>query len=99
MRIVQTNIDDLFPGKSTETIRMDKATKKGSGFANIQLERIYGIWHGATGFQGNQYSEVTPNNFNSPIKTQKYLADELGITVQTLHNYKALIDLIPEVED
>lgn len=56
-----------------------------------ELERLYGIQHGAKSFQGNQYKEVTSNNFKSP-KTQDQLAKEMGMTVQTLQNYKMLAD-------
>lgn len=38
-----------------------------------ELERIYGIQHGATSFQGNQHSEVTPKISESP--TQEQIAD------------------------
>ena len=64
-----------------------------------ELERIYGIRHGAQDFQGNQYSEVSSNNFKSPQKTQEQLASDMGITVQTLQNYKMMAEMIPELED
>ena len=64
-----------------------------------ELERIYGIRHGAQEFQGNQYSEVSSNNFKSPQKTQEQLASDMGITVQTLQNYKMMAEMIPELED
>lgn len=63
------------------------------------MERIYGIRHGAQEFQGNQYSEVSSNNFKSPQKTQEQLASDMGITVQTLQNYKLIAEMIPELED
>lgn len=64
-----------------------------------ELERIYGIRHGAQEFQGNQYFEVSSNNFKSPQKTQEQLASDMGITVQTLQNYKMMAEMIPELED
>lgn len=64
-----------------------------------ELERIYGIRHGAQEFQGNQHSEVSSNNFKSPQKTQEQLASDMGITVQTLQNYKMMAEMIPELED
>lgn len=54
-----------------------------------ELERIYGIQHGN--------NQRTSNNFKS--KTQEELANELGMTVQTLQNYKKLTELIPELEE
>lgn len=38
------------------------------------------------------------NNFNS-AKTQEDLAKELGITVQSINNYKKLTEMIPELEE
>ena len=64
-----------------------------------ELERLYGIQHGATSFQGNQFEEVTTNNSVSPQKTQEQLAKEFGISVDTLQNYKMLADMIPELEE
>lgn len=62
-----------------------------------ELERIYGIQHGATSFQGNQHSEVTPKISETP--TQEQLADMIGISVDTLSNYKKLTELVPELQD
>ena len=63
-----------------------------------ELERIYGIQHGAKEFQGNQYSEVTTNNSVSP-KSQEDIAAQMGISVDTLQNYKMMAEMIPELED
>lgn len=52
-----------------------------------ELERLYGIEH-----DNNQIR--TSNNF----KSQEQLASNMGMTVQTLHNYKLLADMIPELE-
>ena len=60
------------------------------------MERIYGIEHG--GDHGNQYQEAKPNN-SVLAKSQSDLAAEMGFTVQTLQNYKALTEMIPELED
>lgn len=65
----------------------------------MELERLYGIQHGANSFQGNQFEVVTPNNSVSPQKTQEQLAREFGISVDTLQNYKMLADMIPELEE
>lgn len=62
-----------------------------------ELERIYGIKNGGSGYYGNQHEELL-NNFKAP-KTQEQLASDLGITVQTLQNYKKLTEMVPELED
>ena len=61
-----------------------------------ELERIYGIQQG--GNHGNQYTEAKPNNSNLP-KSQSNLAKQMGISVDTLQNYKMLADMIPELSD
>lgn len=61
------------------------------------MEKIYGIKNGGSGFYGNQYKELG-NNFVAP-KTQQDLANELGIEVRTIQNYKKLTQLIPEITD
>ena len=53
-----------------------------------ELERIYGIHN------GNQLS----NNCKAEIK-QTDLAEKLGMSMQTLQNYKLLADMIPELSD
>ena len=60
-----------------------------------ELERIYGIKQGGHG--SNQYVQNS-NNFKS-AKTQEDLAKELGITVQSINNYKKLTKMIPELSD
>ena len=57
----------------------------------LELERIYGIEHG-----NNRYKK-TSNCLKS--RTQEEIAEMMGMTQQTLHNYKALLDMIPELED
>ena len=63
-----------------------------------ELERLYGIQNGATSFQGNQY-EVVTNKSEVPKKTQEQLAAQMGISVDTLQNYKILSEMIPELEE
>ena len=62
-----------------------------------ELERIYGIKHGGSGYYGNQHEEFG-NNFVTP-KTEKDLASEIGVDVRTLQNYKKLTEMIPELEE
>ena len=66
-----------------------------------KLERIYGIKQGGSGFYGNKHTEnnvETPNN-SETLKTQEQLAKEMGISVDTLNNYKKLTEMIPELEE
>ena len=66
-----------------------------------ELERIYGIRDGSAGGNGsNQYSkkELQPNN-SVQAKSQSDLATQMGISVDTLRNYKQLADMIPELSD
>lgn len=63
-----------------------------------ELERLYGIQNSSTSFQGNQY-EVVTNKSEAPKKTQEQLAAQMGISVDTLQNYKLLSEMIPELSD
>lgn len=63
-----------------------------------ELERLYGIQHSATSFQGNQY-EVVTNKSEAPKKYQEDLAAQMGMSVDTLQNYKMLAEMIPELEE
>ena len=55
-----------------------------------ELERIYGIYNGG---------HKNRNEKNSNLKNQSELASDLGMDVRTLHNYKLLSEMIPELED
>ncbi len=55
-----------------------------------ELERLYGIEHGNNRFKTTNNSEST---------TQEQLASQIGISVDTLQNYKLLSDMIPELSD
>ena len=54
-----------------------------------ELERIYGVREGRP--------EKLPNN--SVIKSQSDLATQMGISVDSLQNYKLLSEMIPELSD
>lgn len=60
-----------------------------------ELERIYGIERG--GNHGNQYLTAKPNN--SVLATQSDIASHMGVSVDTLQNYKLLAEMIPELEE
>ena len=57
-----------------------------------ELERIYGIRDGSSGKQ-----KILDSN-NLSLK-QTDLAEKLGMSMQTLQNYKLLADMIPELSD
>jgi len=56
-----------------------------------ELERLYGIQNG-----NNQYNKSLPK-ISEPSQTD--LASQMGISVDTLNNYKRLTEMIPELED
>lgn len=64
-----------------------------------ELERLYGIQNGSTHFQGNQHKEVVTNKSEAPTFTQEQLASQIGMSVDTLQNYKLLAEMIPELEE
>ena len=67
-----------------------------------ELERLYGIREGSAGGNGsNQYKkkELEPNNSETPKKSQTDLAAQMGISVDTLQNYKMLAEMIPELDE
>ena len=53
----------------------------------VELERIYGIEH------GNNQHKRTANSLRS--RNQEDIAEMMGMTRQALHNYKALLNMIP----
>lgn len=59
-----------------------------------ELERLYGIHQG----NGSNQYEQKPNNSVIAV-TQSDLAAKLGMSVDTLQNYKMLADMIPELEE
>lgn len=68
------------------------------------MNNWYGFEHGAKSFQGNQHKEVSEKFFHSPDSdnrpsTQKELAQDYGITQQTMNNYMRIAKSIPELED
>lgn len=60
-----------------------------------ELERIYGIRNGGDR-KSDGFNESDPNNFG--LKTQEDLADQFGLTTETIRNYKQLADAIPEIQ-
>lgn len=57
-----------------------------------ELERIYGVREGSAG-------KSEPKLSDGNIFNQSDIAEMIGISVDTLNNYKKLTELIPELED
>lgn len=57
------------------------------------MERLYGVHQG----NGSNQYEQKPNNSVIAV-TQSDIAAKLGMSVDTLQNYKMLADMIPELE-
>ena len=62
-----------------------------------ELERIYGIRNGSANEKGN--NRIGEPNNSVDQKSQRDLATQMGISVDTLRNYKTLADMIPELSD
>ena len=62
-----------------------------------ELERIYGIREGSFNKSGD--NRIGEPKVSDDQKTQSDLADMIGISVDTLNNYKKLTELIPELDD
>lgn len=60
------------------------------------MERIYTIQNGGDRKSESKLSELKDEN---DIHTQKQLANMIGISVDTLSNYKKLTELVPELQD
>ena len=73
--------------------RGDVGSAKKVGLRIKELERIYGIQNG-----NNQYGRL-PKFSEGSINTQENLAEMIGISVDTLNNYKKLTEMIPELEE
>lgn len=82
--LIETNISQRGIG-NPNPVKLGRCIK--------ELERIYGFKEGRP--------EKLSNNFtdNSDPHTETELAERMGLTRQSLQNYKKLAELIPEVED
>ena len=89
---------EVLSGEKSINAGYKELTGKKVGKRIKDLERLYGIQNGSTSFQGNQY-EVVTNKSEAPKKTQEQLAAQMGISVDTLQNYKLLSEMIPELSD
>ena len=62
-----------------------------------ELERIYGIRNGSANEKGN--NRIGEPNNSVDQKSRSDLATQMGISVDTLQNYKMLADMIQELSD
>lgn len=62
-----------------------------------ELEKLYGVRDGSSNEKGNNRIGE-PNNSVDNV-TQSDIAAKLGMSVDTLQNYKMLADMIPELEE
>ena len=62
-----------------------------------ELERLYGIRNGSANEKGN--NRIGEPNNSVDQKSQSDLAAQMGISVDTLQNYKILSEMIPELEE
>lgn len=82
--LIESNIRQRGIG-NPNPIKLGRCTK--------ELERIYGIQNG-----NNQYDRL-PKVSEGSVDSQKQLADMIGISVDTLNNYKKLTELVFELQD
>jgi hypothetical protein len=71
------------------------------GLCIKELDRIYGIRDGSQNKKGDNRIGETNNFTDQSPKTEEELLKSLGlgVTRQTIQNYKKLTDIIPELED
>lgn len=62
-----------------------------------RIKEIYGVREGSLNEKGNNRIGE-PNNSGDQI-TQSDIAAQMGISVDTLQNYKMMAEMIPELED
>ena len=62
-----------------------------------ELERIYGVRDGSANEKGN--NRIGEPKVSDDQLSQSDIAEMIGISVDTLNNFKNLTELIPELED
>ena len=62
-----------------------------------ELERIYGVRDGSANEKGN--NRIGEPKVSDDQLSQSDIADMIGISVDTLSNYKKLTELVPELQD
>lgn len=62
-----------------------------------ELERIYGVREGSANERGN--NRIGEPKVSDDQLSQSDIADMIGISVDTLSNYKKLTELVPELQD
>lgn len=84
--LIEANIQQRGVG-NTNPVKFGKCIK--------ELERIYGIHQG----NGSNQHEQNPKRSDNAKTPQEQLAAQIGISVDTLHNFKLLSEMIPELEE
>lgn len=87
-QLIETNIRQRGIG-NTNPVKFGRCIK--------ELERIYGVRIGSNNKKGNNM--IGDQNNSADQITQEDLASQLGISPDTLRNYKQLADMIPEIQD
>lgn len=87
-QLIETNIRQRGIG-NTNPVKFGRCIK--------ELERIYGIRDGSANEKGN--NRIGEPNYSDDQMTQEDLAKQFGISTDTLHNYKLLAEMIPEMQD
>lgn len=73
---------------------------KKMGLRIRELERLYGVRDGSNGGTGkNQYTKELEPNKSVEATPQEKLAMQMGLSVDTIQNYKTLANMIPELSD
>lgn len=62
-----------------------------------ELERIYGVRDGSSNEKGN--NRIGEPKLSDDQLSQSDIAEMIGISVDTLQNYKKLTELVPELQD
>lgn len=71
--------------------------QKKMGLCIKELDRIYGIRNGSAGKVA--VNSLESNNFTPKTEEELLKSLGLGLTRQTIQNYKKLTDMIPELEE
>lgn len=88
---------EVLSGEKSINAGYKELTGKKVGKRIKELERLYGIREGSANEKGN--NRIGEPNSSVDQKSQSDLAAQMGISVDTLQNYKLLSEMIPELSD
>ena len=90
---------DLLESKLRRRGDVGGSAKK-MGMRIRELERLYGVRNGSNGGTGkNQYTKELEPNKSVEATPQELVANKIGISVDTLSNYKLIAEMIPKLSD